>query len=587
MPEKLGRFRILEPLGADFIGSRYLAFDPQISRQVVLRTLDPGIEDAKGLVRERFLQEARTAARLSHPNIIKVFGIHTEEPQPFVVLENLEGPSLEALLADAGPLPVERTVRLIGPVADALGYAHAEGVIHRDVRPGVIVVLPGDQPALTGFVMAKMADVVSAVTRQGLAVGTPGYASPELVTGGNADPRGDIFSLGAVIYEMLTGRQAFVGRNVAETLYRIAHADPDPPSSLVSGLDDRHDRLLLRALTKSPDRRQQSMGELRTELETWLAPGAAVAAALDDTDEITPDIRPVGSDDTDRLPVLESEETIAAATGLEADAPEPEPEPVLEREPVATLAAPAAVGEAATAGGPDTPEVTAEPGKAVRPSIPVAISAKSPPPRGERRKLVPVVASVAAVVLVSLLAAWQLDWFGSSLADDAADSGEELLAQTDQLVGAGPVDTGDTPDAITGTAEPPDDAAGEEQSNQGIEEALADPGASSAPLVEVSDGTATRKAGETEFRGSTAESPQETVPPPPPPTGVLEVASHPWARVTLDGAVKGETPLRINGVVEGEHRLSLVSAAGLQWTGTVTVRGSRSTYYFHNFKEGG
>lgn len=269
MPDTLGRFRILEPMGADFIGSRYLAFDPQINRQVILRTLDPSSEDTAGLVREHFLQEARTAARLSHPNIVKVFGIHTEDPQPFVVLENLEGPSLELLLAQSGPLPVERTVRLVGPVADALDYAHGEGVIHRDVRPGAIVILPGGQPVLTGFVMAKMADVVSAVTRQGLAVGTPGYSSPELVTGGHADLRGDIFSLGAVIYESLTGIRAFVGKNMADTLYRIAHTDPDLPSSLVPGLDQRHDHLLQRALAKSPELRQQTMGELRAELDAW------------------------------------------------------------------------------------------------------------------------------------------------------------------------------------------------------------------------------------------------------------------------------------------------------------------------------
>lgn len=593
MPEKLGRFRILEPLGADFIGSRYLAFDPQISRQVVLRTLDPGCEDAGGLVREHFLQEARTAARLSHPNIIKVFGIHTEAPQPFVVLENLEGPSLEELLADAGPLPVERTVRLIVPVADALEYVHAEGVIHRDVRPGAIVVLPGDQPALTGFVMAKMADVVSAVTRQGLAVGTPGYASPELVTGGIADLRGDIFSLGAVIYEMLTGRQAFVGRNMAETLYRIAHADPDPPSSLVPGLDHRHDRLLFRALAKSPDKRQQSMGELRTELEAWRVSGAVGAVSMDDTDEITPDSGLSDADDTGRLPEQAPEAAAAVVTGSGADVPELEsepefePEPHHEPEPVPEPEPEPELVESPAAPEYVAPFAAAESGKAVQPPVPTAARAKGHPPPGERRKLLPVIAAVAAVLLVSLLAAWQLDWFGSSPANDAADGGEELLARTGQLVEADPAGAGDTRSGITGAGELPEDTAGMAKSDSAPEEAVVEPGASVKPPVELSDGTATRETDETADRGSTAGPPEEAVPPPPPPTGVLEVASHPWARVTLDGVSKGETPLRIDGVAEGEHRVSLVSDAGLKWTGMVTVKGRRSTYCFHNFSEGG
>jgi len=509
-----------------------------------------------------------------------------------VVLENLEGPSLEELLADAGPFPVERTVRLIVPVTDALEYVHAEGVIHRDVRPGAIVVLPGDQPALTGFVMAKMADVVSAVTRQGLAVGTPGYASPELVTGGVADLRGDIFSLGAVIYEMLTGRQAFVGRNMAETLYRIAHADPDPPSSLVPGLDHRHDRLLLRALAKSPDKRQQSMGELRTELEAWRVSGAVGAVSLDDTDEITPgsglsglddtdEITPdsglSGPDDTGRLPVPEPEETLAAVTGSAADAselefepesePEPQHEPEPQPEPVASTVAPEHV----------VPDAAAESVAMIQSPAPAAAREKGLPPRAARRKLVPVIAAVAAVVLVSLLAAWQLGWFGSSPGNDAAGHGEVLQARTGQVVDADPVGAGDMPE----------DAAGAEKSDSASEEAGVDPGVSQKPPVEVSDGTATRKTDETADRGSTAGPPQEAVPPPPPPTGVLEVASHPWARVTLDGVPKGETPLRIDGVAEGEHRVSLVSDAGLKWTGTVIVRGSRSTYCFHNFSEGG
>jgi len=272
MSETFGRFRILERLGADFIGSRYQAFDPQIGRQVVLRTLDPACEDAGGLVREHFLQEARTAACLAHPNIIRVFGIHTDEPQPFVVLEYLEGPTLKRLLADSGPIPPERVAKLLAPVADALGYAHGEGVIHRDVRPGAVVVLPGDQPVLTGFVMAKMADVVSAVTRRGLTAGTPGYAAPELVTGMPADFRSDIYSLGIVIYEALTGQQPIRGRNVAETLHRIAHGEIGPPSSLVEDLGGRHDRVVLRAVARSPEERTQTMGRLREELRAWQVP---------------------------------------------------------------------------------------------------------------------------------------------------------------------------------------------------------------------------------------------------------------------------------------------------------------------------
>jgi hypothetical protein len=566
MPVKLGRFRILEPLGADFIGSRYLAYDPQIGRQVVLRTLDPANEDREGLVREHFLQEARIAARLSHPNIVKVFGIHTDGPRPFVVLENLEGESLDELVAGEGPLSVERTVRLITPVVDALTYAHAEGVIHRDIRPGAIVVLPGDQPALTGFVMAKMADLVSAVTRQGLAVGTPGYASPELVTGGNADSRGDIFSLGTVIYEMTTGHQAFVGRNMAETLYRIAHADPEPPSSLVAGLDERHDRLLLRALAKSPEERQQTMGELRAELELWLDEGAAVAEPLVHTDEIPPDIASAGFDDTDRLPVLETE-----------SAHEPQIEPATAPGPVVTT--------------PDSvfaePDVAVRAEKAAAPPVLRVAGAKPAGPQGERKTLIRIIAASAAVLLVSLLAAWQFGWFGSSSVGSAAIGGDQGPAPVEQPVDADPVETGGTSALPTGTGESADNTAGEKglaqgnvtsgDGNEGGADQPAGPGAMEA--IAGNDST--------DPPASSPERQKETVITPPPPTGILEVASLPWARVKLDGLPKGETPLRIDGVSQGEHRLSLVSASGKQWAGTVTIQGNRSTYRFHNFREGG
>lgn len=501
MSETLGRFRILEPLGTDFIGSRYLAFDPQISRQVVLRTIDPSREDAEGLVREHFLQEARTAARLFHPNIIKVFGIHTDEPQPFVVLEYLEGPTLERLLADDGPLPPRRVASLLAPVADALGYAHAEGVIHRDVRPGAIVVLPGDQAVLTGFVMAKMADVVSAVTRQGLAVGTPGYACPELVTGGEADFRGDIFSLGAVIHEALTGRPPLRGRNMAETLYRIAHGEVDPPSALVDGLDGRHDRLVLRALAKSPDDRQQTMGQLRDELEAWHEETDAEDEPAADTGELPP-----------------------AAETVDAPVVVPQPPPCPER--------------------------------AVR---------------DDRRSRLVAVLLAAAVLVISLFGAWRLGWLGRSgepatAGGPAAELAEEPVTEIGDAVGRS-VKTDVLP------VEPPPDDQG--LSAEGGEESVGE--------VEDQPGGAGRDEPPEAEAGSSPEGKPSAI---PPPTGVLEVESAPWARVTLDGRARGETPLRIAGLAEGEHRLSLASPAGGEWSGVVRISAGRPTYVFHNFRKG-
>ncbi len=577
MPDTLGRFRILEPLGADFIGSRYLAFDPQINRQVVLRTLDPSSEDTAGLVREHFLQEARTAARLSHPNIIKVFGIHTEDPQPFVVLENLDGPSLDLVLAESGPLPVERTVRLIGPVADALEYAHGEGVIHRDVRPGAIIVLSGDQPALTGFVMAKMADVVSAVTRQGLAVGTPGYASPELVTGGNTDLRGDIFSLGAVIYEALTGCQAFVGRNMAETLYRIAHADPEPPSSLVPGLDQRHDRLLLRALAKSPDQRPQTMGELRMELDAWLKPEAGMPDLLADTDEILTELSPLAVDHGGQLPVPDPGMTVAP----EGPAPEPvtaaDPEP--ESKGVIGIPRPVVTDQTASAPQAMVAEGSAGAEKGARSSVPAAPVTTGPAPHRERRKSVPVIAAAAAVMLVSLLAAWQFGWFGSGSGERATGGQEELLTTAVEMV--------DAVDAATGTVSGVEGQLLPGHEAEPPEQAPAELLTISEPPADESAGDSTRSGGDPGESGDSGQPPEKAVAAPPPPTGVLEVASLPWARVTVDGSVKGETPLRIDGLAEGEHRLSLSSAGGMEWSGVVVVRGNRSTYYYHHFREDG
>ena len=284
----VGRYELEAELGRGTMGVVYRAWDPHLERRVALKLIElafPASPQEREGFEKRFLAEARAAAALSHPGIVVVHDVGRDPDSGalFIAFEHLQGRTL-AQLAEATPPPDWRqALRLGAQVARALQHAHDCGIVHRDVKPANIMVLEAGAPKIMDFGIARLP--ASQLTATGEFFGTPAYMSPEQLSGGAVDGRSDVFSLGAVLYRLLTGHDAFQGASVPETLARILHHEPPPPSRLVPGLPSGLDQSVAQALAKKPDNRYPDAGTFAGDLEALqqgtvaAAPRARVAAA--------------------------------------------------------------------------------------------------------------------------------------------------------------------------------------------------------------------------------------------------------------------------------------------------------------------
>ena len=266
--ETLGRYRIVGELGRGATGTVYRAIDPLIERAVAVKTLNPNLpEDVLTDVRDRFLREAKSAGRLSHPNLITIYDVGMEGEVAFIAMELLEGKSLQQMLREQGRLDVATAADFAAQIAEGLDHAHRHAIVHRDVKPGNVMISPSGHAKLTDFGVAYISS--SSMTQTGTAVGSPKYMSPEQVLGQPADPRSDIFSLGVVLYEMLVRTTPFelAGEQVMFELMRRITMEPHRNvTALDSGIPEQFDRILARALAKRPENRYQRAGEMAEEL---------------------------------------------------------------------------------------------------------------------------------------------------------------------------------------------------------------------------------------------------------------------------------------------------------------------------------
>jgi len=268
-PQTIGRYQIRVELGRGMMGVVYRAHDPDLGRDIALKVIQyPGganDPDRAGF-EERFFAEARSAARLSHPGIVIVHDVGRDGPTgaPFMALQLVPGRTLEVLLRERKCLEMREALHLARRVADALDHAHREGVVHRDIKPANIMILPSGDPLIMDFGIAKME--TSRLTATGHFVGTPLYMSPEQALANRVDGRSDIFSLGSVLYESLTGVPAFAGETVTKILFQLISLEPARPSSLVSSLSPAVDHILGKCLAKDAGRRYQSARELSEDL---------------------------------------------------------------------------------------------------------------------------------------------------------------------------------------------------------------------------------------------------------------------------------------------------------------------------------
>ncbi len=281
-PPKLGRYEIVDEIGKGAMGVVYLARDPLIGRLVALKTFRIGysIRDQElEQFRIRFMREAQSAGILSHPNIVTIHDVveQTEEGLAFIAMEYVRGTTLKALLQSDQPMSLAFVVDLVAQIAEALDYAHAHRVIHRDVKPANILITADNKVKITDFGIARLD--TSNLTQEGQLLGTPNYMAPEQIQGKEIDHRADLFALGVVLYEMLTRHKPFQGENLTVVSHRIVYDHFTPPKEYAKDLPPGVEQVLDRALDKDPARRYQRAKDMADDLRRMLS------AARDDLNE--------------------------------------------------------------------------------------------------------------------------------------------------------------------------------------------------------------------------------------------------------------------------------------------------------------
>ena len=263
--EPLGRYEILEEIGRGAMGVVFRARDPLLDRIVAIKTINVGLSRVEAEAFEkRFDREARSAGRLNHPNIVTIYDVGKSGDVAYIAMELLEGRSLRDILDSGVVLPPSTIADIAAQIADGLASAHQEGVIHCDIKPANVVVLASGLVKITDFGIAMLP--TGSRSFIGSVVGSPKYISPEQVVGRTVDARSDVFSLGAVLYEVLTGTPPFVGTALDEILHNVINFSPDPPTSRNRSLPAAFDAIVARALAKHPDNRYQSAREMSADL---------------------------------------------------------------------------------------------------------------------------------------------------------------------------------------------------------------------------------------------------------------------------------------------------------------------------------
>lgn len=266
--KRFGRYEIVGELGRGAMGVVYKARDPQIERMVAIKTVSLwGQEkEEEEEFRLRFTNEAQAAGRLHHPGIVSVFDVGTspENNDPFIVLEYVSGEALNKILAREKKLPLGQALKLAEEIAEALDYAHGQGVIHRDIKPANILVTEEGHAKIADFGIAKLN--LAHFTVPGKVLGTPAYMAPEQLTGQGCDGRSDLFSLGVILYAMVTGHSAFQGDSATTVCFKVANREPVAASAFDMTLPPQLDAVISRAIAKNPEDRYQRGAELAEDL---------------------------------------------------------------------------------------------------------------------------------------------------------------------------------------------------------------------------------------------------------------------------------------------------------------------------------
>jgi hypothetical protein len=279
LTQTLGKYTLGALLGQGGMGAVYRSHHPLLNRPVAIKVMLANIA-ADPQAHQRFLREAQVVAVLSHPNIVNIFDVDVQDGQPYIVMDFAPGGSLAARL-QSGPISLDETLRLAISLADALAYAHGQGLIHRDLKPANVLLSANATPVLADFGLARpiVGNSAAQITATGAVMGTLAYMAPEQFSAQPADARSDLYAFGIMLYEMLTGRVPFEGDS-AQIMYGHLQQPPPPPRRLNPALPDPIERLILRLLEKNPDLRPQSAAELASELRAIQSAGAAIGPTV-------------------------------------------------------------------------------------------------------------------------------------------------------------------------------------------------------------------------------------------------------------------------------------------------------------------
>ena len=263
---KLGRYEVVGELGKGAMGVVYCARDPLLDRTVAIKTINMELaQDEMKEYEARFYQEAKAAGGLNHPNIVIIYDIGKSGNIAYMAMELLQGKELKTLMSKSTALPVDFAVNVAAQIAEGLGYAHEHGIVHRDVKPANIMIVRGELVKITDFGIARMRSA-NVQTQVGIVLGSPRYMSPEQVAGKRAEPRSDTFSLGVILYEMLTGKPPFNGEDVTSVMFQILNLVPPPPSAVNIEVPEMLDFIIAKALAKASADRYANASEMAADL---------------------------------------------------------------------------------------------------------------------------------------------------------------------------------------------------------------------------------------------------------------------------------------------------------------------------------
>lgn len=450
-PKTLGRYEIVGELGKGAMGVVYLARDPLIGRRLALKTfrLDYGAAAELEQFRQRFLREAQSAGILNHPGIVTIHDVvdEAEAGIVFIAMEYVEGTDLKQLLRRRERLPLSFAVDIATQLAEALDYAHAAGVVHRDIKPANIIITKAGRAKITDFGIARID--ASNLTVEGQLLGTPNYMAPEQIQGLEVDHRADLFSLGVLMYEMVTGLKPFSGENLTVVTHRIVHEPFTPPQETIEGLPSGIVAVLEKCLSKSRAGRYQRANELASDLKHLdqvkkKAPQGSSVSFLEQTDATLPVAEPAapeaGAFDQGAVPADAVGAEVAsgafAASVADVEAPDttrevdgaiPAPASTQAPTPALNPALTPVPTPASTPASDSSPTVVVPASSVAEPATPPAPAMADP---GRKRLLI---GAIAATVVAGLLLALALGVFSGRAGGDGAAESSWRAAYVDGL----------------------------------------------------------------------------------------------------------------------------------------------------------